>query len=484
IRDLSSGQSVEANKALVSNNAIRGTKVAVELTKMDREGAESSSGDHEPSLKRVQSFTSPRMNDAPTQGTPSLSGADEIASSIESNSDIEPVDVLVAGSLSIDLSCDYKVITNSSIVTSPQLHTSNPSTITQSLGGVAYNVMKAIHLMGASVRLCTAVGNDFSGSLALATIVSQGLDSRGIHKYSATSGRRTGQYVAVNDANKDLVLAMADMSILENPTADFSTMWQPQIDQARPKWLVVDATWDAITLHKWISAGRSAGARIAFEPVSAAKSARLFGTTSAPVLKVAGVFPNHHLDLVSPNNIELAAMHTAAQDTGLFDNDEWWRIVDAIGISSGGASNRLISMTNATLVDQGIPQMATKLLPFMPCILTKLGAQGVLMTELLQAGDYRLTSPDAAQFILSRSDGHGTVGGVYMRLFPPVEVVAQEDIVSVNGIGDTLLGVLLAGLVKGEGRIEDQIDRAQRGSVMTLKSKESVHPELGRLRDT
>jgi len=46
-------------------------------------------------------------------------------------------------------------------------------------------------------------------------------------------------------------------------------------------------------------------------------------------------------------------------------------------------------------------------------------------------------------------------GGVYMRLFPPVEVV--EDIVSVNGVGDTFLGVLVVGLAKGLELNEDRV---------------------------
>ncbi|KAI9720664.1 MAG: hypothetical protein M1812_002844 [Candelaria pacifica] len=483
IRNLTNGRSVEANRALVSNNVIRGTQVAVELAKLEREGAGKVSSDFQSQIQRVQPVLGNSINATHIQDTPSSLEADKVPYS-EIHNNIEPVDVLVAGSFAIDLSCDYKVIPNCSTVATPQLHTSNPSTITQNLGGVSYNVARAVQLMGASVRLCSAVGEDLSGLIAHDSLASQGLDSKGVHKFSAASGCRTAQYVAINDTNKDLVLAMSDMSIHESTKIDFSTIWQPQIDQAHPKWLIVDTTWHATFLHKWISAARSAGACIALEPVSAAKSPRIFAPIPGAGAKLADVFPSHVIDLVTPNVIELAAMHTAAEDFQLFESQEWWRTVDALGIPSSGARNKLVAMTNADLIDQGIPQMATKLLPFMPCIVTKLGAQGVLMMELLHPGDDRLTSPDAAEFILSRSDGDDTVGGIYMRLFPPAEIVPQEEILSVNGIGDTLLGVLIAGLVNGEGRVENLIDRAQRGSVMTLKCKESVHPELGRLRYT
>ena len=70
-----------------------------------------------------------------------------------------------------------------------------------------------------------------------------------------------------------------------------------------------------------------------------------------------------------------------------------------------------------------------------------------------------------------------------MRLFPPAEVVAEDDVVSVNGVGDTFLGIVLAGLAKNESRDWPHlIDVAQRGSVMTLKSNESVSPDISSLR--
>jgi len=124
-------------------------------------------------------------------------------------------------------------------------------------------------------------------------------------------------------------------------------------------------------------------------------------------------------------------------------------------------------------------------LPSIPCILTTMGEHGVLMTQLLRPGDDRLTSPDSAPYILSRStDGNEVVGGVYMRLFPPVEQVKQNDIVSVNGVGDTFLGVLIAGLAREKPRdIANLIDVAQRGSVLTLRSSEAVSPQLSILKN-
>ena len=71
-----------------------------------------------------------------------------------------------------------------------------------------------------------------------------------------------------------------------------------------------------------------------------------------------------------------------------------------------------------------------------------------------------------------------------MRLFPAAEKVDDKDIVSVNGVGDTFLGTIVAGLAKRgkDARIEQLVDVAQKAAVLTLKSKEAVSPELSSLR--
>ena len=364
----------------------------------------------------------------------------------------------------------------------PQLHTSNPASITQTLGGVGQNVATALHHLGSSLRLCSSVADDVAGSTALNILAERGLPTAGIQ--TRGQGARTAQYVAINDAQRHLMIAMADMNILEDTSEDFDSLWKPHFDACKPKWLVVDANWHSNTLRKWLHVGKASGGKVAFEPVSAAKSRRAFSAQLRSDASRAAV-PNHLIDLATPNALELSSMHDAASDAGLFDREDWWRTIDSIGLSSSGSRDKLVSVTSSLLVDQGAPQQSIRLLPFIPCILTTLGEQGVLMTQMLRPGEGRLLSPDAAPYILSRStDGNDVVGGVYMRLFPPVEDVSSNEIISVNGVGDTFLGVLIAGLTKEKPRnIVDLIDIAQRGSVMTLKSKESVSPQLSILQN-
>jgi pseudouridylate synthase / pseudouridine kinase len=400
--------------------------------------------------------------------------------------------IFVAGSLNLDLSCDFTPRSTSSSSHTPELQTSNPATISQSLGGVGHNVARAAHLMGASVRLCSAVGDDLSGKAALDALATSGMSSAGVNTLGAESGSRTSQYIAVNDRNKDLVLAMADVSILEQTSSSselvraFEDFWLPQLKANKPTHLVLDANWPPEHLARWLKMAKDIGAHVTFEPVSNVKGAAIFQTHQHGLN--LSVFPAPSLHLSTPNIHELSAMHAAARENGFFDRGDWWQVIDALGIPSSGARRELALATSPALVDQGIPQQSIQLLPFIPSICTKLGARGVLLTQLLPANDPRLRSGEYAPYILSRSviDSEETAGagGVYMRLFPPSSAVPAEEIVSVNGVGDTFAGTLVAGLAKHgkEGRVEDLIDLAQRAAVLTLKSKESVSPGLGTLR--
>ncbi|KAF4184517.1 hypothetical protein CNMCM7927_007777 [Aspergillus lentulus] len=477
IKELSGGKSVIANSALVEANVKRATKVAVELSKLEQ-ADRGTGGRHMPVISE---------NARADQATPET-GVDHKPLTKSTIEQLDKADVLVAGSLAIDLSCDYTPFASESDKITPVPQTSNPAVIEQSLGGVGHNVAIASRYLGSSVLFCSVVGEDLSGRAALSTLKEEGLPTAGVQILPASSGARTAQYVAINDAKRDLVVAMADMGIMELPehVLDFDEFWEPLIRRTQPQWVVVDANWSPAVLARWIAVAKQHGSRVAFEPVSTAKSRRLFSKTSEAEAAIgpAGAVPNNAISLAAPNQYELSAMYMAARESGLFESEGWWRIIDAMGMSASGSRDRLVAMTTAELVDQGIPQQSIQLLPFIPCIITKLGAQGVLVTQLLRPGDARLTSPDSAPYILSRaSPTDELIGGVYMRLFPSAGVLADGEIVSVNGAGDTLLGAVVAGLAKGSGTsVEEVIPLAQEASLRTLKSPGGVSRDLVSLR--
>ncbi|KIX06008.1 uncharacterized protein Z518_03982 [Rhinocladiella mackenziei CBS 650.93] len=461
IRELSNGASVKANEALIEANVIRGTKIAVELAKLERQDGAA------PQRLPVATLDQPRRK-LTMPGKSTSETTEQLHRQVE---------LLVAGSLASDTLCDYQPLDNTSNSTSPSLHTSNPANISQSPGGVGRNVALAAYLAGAKVTLASVVGDDLAGSSLLDHIKTSGLDIANIRKLPTEDGARTAQYVAVNDQNKDLLLAMADMSILARPELEALDYWMAMIGKTKPKWVVIDANWSPAILSSIFTAAKAHQAMIAFEPVSTAKAARLFHKPTSAKTS-AKVVPSHVISLASPNALELTAIYNAARDALMFESEQWWRVIDSLGLSGTDPRHRLTSVAGRELVDEGIPQQCIQLLPFIPNLVTKLGRKGCLLACLLRHGDERLTRPENAPYILSRNFSDSSeIGGVYMRLIRPSCEVSQEEIVSVNGIGDTMLGVIVAGLVKGRA-LEEVVPIAQDAAILTLKSAEAVSPEV------
>ncbi|KAF9696536.1 hypothetical protein EKO04_005233 [Ascochyta lentis] len=480
IKELTKGKSIPANRALIESNVRRSAIVARELSILETK-QEEARGRSPPHFTPVQSTTNATSSIPTPPATP--------ASPSSSISDATPVDIVVAGALAVDFSCDYAPFANASSQTDPLPHTSNPAVISQSLGGVAHNIAKAAHLLGSSVRLYSAVGNDLSGRAAVSQLEDEGMSITGIETLPKPA--RTAQYVAVNNANKDLALAMADMSILEtipqSLTSDLSTKLFAN-PATKPKVFVADANWSSPALHTWLSAAHAASTTTIFEPVSTAKALRIFPSvapsTSSSSAPPPSTYPNSLAHIITPNNHELAALHEHTHTTGLFELPSWFAVIDALGIPSTGLRVPLAMITNSKLVDAGIPQQAIKLLPFLPTILTKLGPQGVLMTRLLPTDAPELYSDAARQFVLARNNNGDTasgVGGLYVRLFPVEKVLPPEEVVSVNGIGDTFCGALAVGLAGGK-KVQDVVSFAQRAAGLSLRSRESVSVELRGLR--
>ncbi|KAK4946891.1 hypothetical protein LTR10_014033 [Elasticomyces elasticus] len=471
IRELSNGASVKANEALIEANVVRGTKVAVELAKLElREGAAPQRGG-DSSVAGLSGLSTTRQSSDTVVSTPPRSAF------AKSSSTGQPVDILVAGSLASDTICDHEPFDKPSGTVSPTLHTSNPAKISPSAGGVGRNVAVAAHLAGAKVALASVVADDLAGSSLVDHVDRSGVSADYIRRIPAVDGARTAQYVAVNDTSKDLLVAMADMSILARPELESLEYWMSTIGQSSSKWVVVDANWSPEILSSIFKAAKAHGAMIAFEPVSIAKAARLFNRANKAVANTS-VVPNHTVSLASPNRLELAALYNAATEALMFESEQWWKVIDSFGLSGSGSRDRLVSIAGPELVEEGIPQQCIQLLPFVPNLVTKLGPKGCLLTSLLRRTDERLTSPEYAQYILARTMSDvSDIGGVYMRLIPPTRNVRQEDIVSVNGVGDTMLGVIVVGLVRGNA-LDNIVPIAQDAAVLTLKSTEAVSPEV------
>jgi pseudouridine-5'-phosphate glycosidase/pseudouridine kinase len=362
-------------------------------------------------------------------------------------------DVLVAGSLAIDLLCDYVPSTPSMISSrDPAPHTSNPANMSQSLGGVGQNIATTLHYLKIPVKFCSMVGDDLAGNSALSLLADRGLRLDGIE--IRKDAARTAQYVAFNTADKELAMAMADMTILETNQPLFKDIWKAHIEECMPRWVILDANWSSTAIKDWRAAANAVGAKMAYEPVSIEKSCRIF---EGSVNCSSGQFHGQLADLVTPNEAELRSMYHFIH---------------------GGKGTKIEGCDDLSLAD-----MSVGLLPFFKCILTKRGSRGVLLTEILHKHDPRRWTPQIQAHLYKKPNPLGVDGVVYVREFPPAETVPQREVISVNGAGDTFMGVMIAGLTLDESKVTDDLVMiAQKGACMSIRSKGSVSSEVSILK--
>lgn len=92
---------------------------------------------------------------------------------------------------------------------------------------------------------------------------------------------------------------------------------------------------------------------------------------------VADGVQDPHITGAFPNIIELRSMWEAAgADEGLISSPYWWQVVDTFGSDLHRNLSAQIRGDMLFLVNEGIIQMATQLLPFIKHIVVKCGNRG------------------------------------------------------------------------------------------------------------
>jgi len=144
---------------------------------------------------------------------------------------------------------------------------SNPGIIFDSLGGVGRNIAHNLALLGADVRLITALGADDGARCVRESCSALGIDLSGslVVPDSATS-----RYLYICDSDGDVSLALSDMSIYERLTPDFFASRLDLLNRAAL--VVLDANLPADTLT-FLSTHCTAP--LFADPVSVAKAPRL-----------------------------------------------------------------------------------------------------------------------------------------------------------------------------------------------------------------
>ncbi|MDB5934408.1 MAG: pseudouridine-5-phosphate glycosidase [Massilia sp.] len=144
---------------------------------------------------------------------------------------------------------------------------SNPAQQHESFGGVARNIAENLARLGAPVTLTTAIGGDASGRAMLAHAETAGIDTGGTLKVDDAC---SGTYTAVLDERGEMVVAMADMALIDALTPQFLASRR----RAPSALTVADLNLPADTVAALLAEARD-GAPLVVVAVSEPKMARL-----------------------------------------------------------------------------------------------------------------------------------------------------------------------------------------------------------------
>ncbi|KAI5961296.1 hypothetical protein CANMA_003816 [Candida margitis] len=452
------GKSVDCNISLVKNNARAAAQIANEYYKLSLTPTALVSGNEDTASEKGRSNQS--ESDRAVQGS-------------------NPIRLLVVGSVALD--------TISTISTKPKLKDSNIGKITNSIGGVGYNLALASSYVSENTRLISRVGTDFAGD----TLIHQ-IEKEGIVNSTFTRGLgNSAQYSCVHDDKGDLIVACADMSIIEEP--GFSEQVIDEITHQKPNFVLMDCNLSSDAMSSIVEhfQGQKNGAPgFIIEPTSYIKAQRLSQVNSA-------VFPHNKIKLITPTVEELNTVYESLEKTYKLDLEKWFPILDAMNIN--GAMRDKLMKLDSKLCARGVFQQCFHLLPFYQNILVKLGDKGILMVSLVTNHTDLKSIPTTSKYRPTATvvnDADSKLGVVVEYFDVPIEN-QNLSVVNVTGAGDTMVGYLAAKLanlnneenwLNSEVRSCEQvwtkwesIHKAQLASGLTLMSEKSVSEKISSL---
>lgn len=230
VNDLTGGDSLKANIALVMNNAVVAARIAREYAPLAAAYSRANSqikfsgfcGSEVPSISRNNSNDS---NDSTHQNAKveeisvaikdtNISATSKVQPSELDGNEGKPHVIVIGGAVVDQMMMPYR--------TDDKLHplimkSSNPGKIATSYGGVGRNIAEALgRLRYCKVSLISAVGNDPNGDGLVRHAALAGVDTSHILRGHKDSSQKTAVYAAVHDHKGDLVVAIADMNIFHD----------------------------------------------------------------------------------------------------------------------------------------------------------------------------------------------------------------------------------------------------------------------------
>ncbi|KAJ3336261.1 hypothetical protein HDU91_001844 [Kappamyces sp. JEL0680] len=380
VKELTKGESLRANIALVENNAKIGARIAVDLKARAR-------------------LYSTRATSAHSTKRP-----------------------FIMGGAVLDITC------TSSVARSDMLNTSTIGTVAQVPGGVGRNIVHACVLAStadSAPLFFTLLGTDAAAQTLEDQLKSLGLELSLVQR---VPGAGSAVYSAIFEKSGELVAAVADMAVLETPFAlDLASL-------SRTSVVAFDGNLHMPSVDSVAQYARSKQLAVLFEPTSLHKCLRVF---DGDLWK--------KVDFVTPDRAEARCM--------------------AQYIAAHGLGTELGILTIAPTLDTAsfAPELEwmQTLLSVFPNVLLKCGSRGVLVGTR-RSGTRNCT-------LGKRNQDSTTVSHV-----APTRPVS---VVNVSGAGDSMVGVLLAGLAQrvfptyiGHGDLLGLVQSGVKAAEMTVES--------------
>ena len=417
VNELTGGDSLRSNIALVRNNARIGAQIAVANSQQ----------------QLMQQSQSPRRSFSTSAFTSTSTSTPSTPISL---SRYPP---LVIGGATVDM------IARADLDLDFQPGTSNLGTVQQTHGGVARNITECLGRFGTRPIFASVAGEDDAGNAI--TNALQELDVNVSNVVRVDQGR-TAVYNALLDDNGDLIAAVADMAIMDHMHVGFASNVLDHVSSlSKSKLMVMDGNVSSAAMVTLSQGLGQKDVSVWYEPTSVVKSTR--------VLDALG-----HVALMSPNLDELISIADALGISHEIDNrdnikNEEIEDIGAVERLGMAVAQKMLQTTIAMFPASAYNPLGTDVTKW---VLVTMGEKGcVLCTSKSVGNDH------AAKNDITTSSVH---------LTSPI----VENMENCTGAGDCLLATMAAVYVEsGDSfNMENAVQIGMDAARLTIQSTKPV----------
>ncbi|KAG9222759.1 hypothetical protein CCMSSC00406_0004673 [Pleurotus cornucopiae] len=451
IGELTKGESLASNIALLENTAAIGGQIAVQYAKL-AQNSDIAHRDTTPAARPVV--------DIPSKQTSP-----------------EHPRLLVIGCAAIDISAQASPDVESALAA----HSTIPGSVSLTLGGVGRNIAEAAHrLSPTDTKLISAIGDDSFGRLLLSELDKMGLRTDGLVKCPG----RTSVCNMTFDGKGHLISGVADMEVIAELNEDKIAN---AIAETMPSIVALDGNLKPNLINRVVDLCSSRGIHIFFEPTSLTKATAILPAVTQNDLRTPG---DKAKISISPNLLELDHIYNITRQSESPKASSWQTSYEAafhgrLGDGLADLASREDSFDG--IWARGSIHRAVHLLAHFQHILMKCGEHGVVVVfrldpeTLAQSGWAKNDQLPPNAIVAEVASGEAVV----IAYFP---ALVAKTLVNVTGAGDSFVGALLASMMEHPSLfqepklLDDAIHLAQQAAILTLASPLAVAPEISKLR--